>query len=224
MKGGKSSVIRKPRLSNQIYELIRSDLRSGNYAADARLTEPDIAEELQTSRTPVREALFQLVNNGLLCEYPRGYGLPKLSKQDILQMMELRMALENLLIGKLCQNITEASVKQLRSAVASERKAINKNDSAQFISANNVFRDMLYNFSGNRYLKESTELYSDRMQIFRVLSLSSKDKDNRKFVTDSHERLVNAIAEKNENLAISIHTKMLESATKAYVSLAEVSR
>ncbi len=129
------------------------------------------------------------------------------------------MALENLLIGKICQNISEASVKQLRLAVASERKAINKKDRAQFISANNVFRDMLYNFSGNRYLKESTELYSDRMQIFRVLSLSSRD--NTKFVTDSHESLVNSIAEKNEKLAISIHTKMLESATKAYVDLAE---
>lgn len=215
---GSTPVVRKPRLSNQIYELIRSDLRSGNYAADVRFTEPGIARALKTSRTPVREALFQLVNNGLLCEYERGYGLPRLSRDDIAEMMEIRIALEGLLIRKICQKATAADLAELEAAVAKERKAISRKDAAPFIAANSTFREILYNACANAFLKESVELYSDRLQIFRVLTLDSKE--NRGFVTEAHEKLVAAVAERNEEKAVAILTDLLQRAAAAYMEKA----
>ena len=214
----RKSLIRKPRLSNQIYELLRSELRSGKYAADTRFTEPAIAEDLQTSRTPVREALFQLVNNGLLCEFDRGYGLPKLSAVDVQHMMEIRISLETMAIEKLCESVNEEQLKMLNKAVANEQKSVSKKDPADFIIANNTFRELLYELTGNPHLAETAELYSDRLQIFRVLTL--RESENRKFVSGEHKKLVAAIADKNKKLAVSIHIEMLEGATKAYVNAA----
>ena len=218
LQKGKASVVRRPRLSNQIYDLIRSDLRSGKYTADTRFTEPAIAEELQTSRTPVREALFQLVNNGLLCEFDRGYGLPTLSKTDVSQMMDIRIALEALLLKKLCANATEDMIKVLKSAVAMEKKAINKAEAGPFIDANNQLRELLYDFADDPYLKETGELYSDRLQIFRVLTL--KPQENRKLVAEAHELLIEAIEKRNTKLALSTHKTMLVNAKKAYMDAA----
>ncbi|MBT7951484.1 MAG: GntR family transcriptional regulator [Gammaproteobacteria bacterium] len=216
---GNASVVRKPRLSNQIYELIRGDLRSGKYAADTRFTEPGIARTLNTSRTPVREAIFQLVSNGLLSEYDRGYGLPKLSSENISQMMEIRIALESLIIRKLCQGLSKASLKKLDSAIAKEKKTVNKDGHEAFIDANNALRELLYELTENPYLQESAELYADRLQVFRVLTLSSKE--NRKFVSNAHAELVAAIAIRDTDLALSIHTGMLSNATQAYMEAAE---
>ena len=219
LQKGTSPVVRKPRLSNQIYEFIRGNLRSGNYAADTRFTEPGIAAALNTSRTPVREALFQLVSNGLLSEYDRGYGLPRLSRENISQMMEIRIALETMIIIKLCQVLSRTSLKQLNAAVEKEKKTVMKDAHEAFIAANNTFRELLYVLVDNPYLKESAELYADRLQIFRVLTLSSKK--NRKFVAEAHKKLVAAISTQDEELAISTHVTMLKNAAKAYMEAAE---
>ena len=209
------NLIRKPRLSNQIYELLRSEIRSGKYAADTRFTEPAIAEELQTSRTPVREALFQLVNNGLLCEFDRGYGLPSLSVADVEDMMAIRISLETMVVRKLCTLINQERLQALEKAVDAELKAVRKKDSAEFISANNTFRELLYVLADNPYLKETAELYSDRLQIFRVLTLG--ERKNREFVAGEHKKLITAIGKHDEKRAVSIHTSMLKDATGAYI-------
>lgn len=208
-------MIHKPRLSNQIYELLRSELRSGKYAADTRFTEPAIAKELATSRTPVREALFQLVNNGLLCEFDRGYGLPQLSSSDIRQMMDIRIALESLVVKKLCSTLSVEELEHLSFSIERERKTINKKDSSLFINANNEMRCLFFDYADDPFLKETGELYSDRMQVFRILTLTTKE--NRETVTRAHEELLAAIAKKNEKQALSIHKKMLVKARSAYI-------
>jgi DNA-binding GntR family transcriptional regulator len=213
-----SRPIRKPRLSNQIYELIRTDLRYGRYAPDTRFTEPGIAEAMNTSRTPVREALFQLVSNGLLEEYERGYGLPKLSKSDIEQMMDIRIQLESILIEKACECITDDSLKKLKSSVDREQKSVNKKDLTEFIAANSDFRKLMCACVGNPYLEEIINLYSDRLQIYRVLTLSSKE--NRKTVADANKQLVEAIGKRNIRAAVRLHTRMLQQAKIAYMEQA----
>lgn len=213
-----SGPVRKPRLSNQIYDLIRTDLRYGRYAPDTRFTEPAIAEAMNTSRTPVREALFQLVSNGLLEEYERGYGLPKLSKSDIEQMMDIRIQLESILIEKACECITDEALEKLKSSVDREHKSVNKRDVTKFIAANSDFRKLMCALAGNPYLEEIINLYSDRLQIFRVLTLSSKE--NRKTVADANKQLMDAIGKRNVRAAVKLHTKMLQQAKVAYMEQA----
>ncbi len=211
-------LIRRPRLSNQIYELIRTDLRYGVYAPDTRFTETGIAKALNTSRTPVREALFQLVSNGLLCEFERGYGLPKLSKSAIGQMMDIRVPLETTLIKKVCECIDDDSLKLLKASVARELSSVNNKDATEFIAANSDFRKLMCALSGNPYLEEIINLYSDRLQIYRVLTLSSKE--NRKTVADSNKQLVDSIGKHKTRTAVMLHVKMLQKAKVAYMEQA----
>jgi len=213
-----SRLVRKPRLSTQIYELIRTDLRYGRYVPDTRFTEPGIAEAMNTSRTPVREALFQLVSNGLLEEYDRGYGLPKLSKSDIAQMMDIRIQLESLLVEEVCKCITDEALKQLKACADREQRSVNKKDVTDFIAANSDFRTLMCGLVGNRYLEEIVNLYSDRLQIFRVLTLSSKE--NRKTVADANKALIEAIGKRNVKAAVSLHKSLLQKAKAAYMEQA----
>src|SRR5579864_7156926 len=73
-------------LRKQVYQTLRTGLRKGRLGSSRTATERDLAEQLGVSRTPVREALVLLVHEGLIAASSRGFSLPELSRQDILDL------------------------------------------------------------------------------------------------------------------------------------------
>ncbi|NLA59101.1 MAG: GntR family transcriptional regulator [Firmicutes bacterium] len=82
-------------LIQQVYEELRRQILEGELPSGTRLTETKLAETFNTSRTPVREALALLRNEGLVCHKP-GIGLvvSEVSIKDIEELMGIRRVLE----------------------------------------------------------------------------------------------------------------------------------
>ncbi len=74
--------------------MLREDLQNGTFAEGQRLIELNLAAQYGVSRTPVREALFQLAREGLLEESDRGYSLPSDTHDDFLDRLAVRLSLD----------------------------------------------------------------------------------------------------------------------------------
>src|SRR5690348_8758523 len=84
---------RVPDLRSQIYDRLRSAIRSGVYPPGTRLVENDVARDLGVSRTPAREALALLTRDGMLIREARSFKLPNFDAQQITEVFEIRRGL-----------------------------------------------------------------------------------------------------------------------------------
>ncbi|MDB6046063.1 MAG: GntR family transcriptional regulator [Gammaproteobacteria bacterium] len=213
LKDRSKEIVRKPRLSDQIYDLLRRDLRLGRYSMSSTFNELAIAKALDTSRTPVREALVQLVGNGLLEESDRGYRLPRLSTEAFEQLMAVRIVIETTIAADAAAKAGPTDLVALRSAAEAERGAA-AGTSSEFVAANNAFRSAFFDSGHNPYLKEVAELFNDRVQAFRIASLEVEE--NRRATTNHHKRLVQAIGARDAKSARATVESLLRLAIKAF--------
>lgn len=115
-----------------VTEILREQLLQGEFAPNSRLQETALAERLQVSRTPIREALRVLARDGLLDYEPNcGYSVREFSLEDILSAFRVRSVLE----GLGCRLIAERGMSQplddtLRAALAEAETILAKGDVA----------------------------------------------------------------------------------------------
>lgn len=96
MRSGQDGIgpaLRVPSLRDQVYSTLRRQISEGTFPEEGMI-EADLSETLGVSRTPVREALFQLCREGMLRELGRGYHLPKLKPQEHRNIAEVREVLD----------------------------------------------------------------------------------------------------------------------------------
>src|SRR5471030_2058910 len=143
MKMRTGQIVHVQRLRDQVYNLIREELRSGSLGPGQRLVEVTLAERLGVSRTPVREALFQLARDGLLVESDRGYMLPQQTPDAIRERLELRLLLEPAVARRACKEATREQIEDLKRATAHQRRQVKAANHLKFVEANVRFRDVL---------------------------------------------------------------------------------
>lgn len=87
-------------LKNQVYDALFSDIISGVYPPGTILTEKFLIEKYNVSRAPIREALTQLTGTHILSSIPRqGYKILQPSRQQLLEIIKFRSALECSFLG-----------------------------------------------------------------------------------------------------------------------------
>jgi len=104
-------------IRERAYVHIQRKIASGELAPGSAVSELALSKELGSSRTPIREAIGQLVAEGLLEQVPnRGAIVVKLTRQDIIELYELREALEVYAVGKVArETVNEAELHRLHA-------------------------------------------------------------------------------------------------------------
>ncbi len=101
-------------LTENAYNFILNQILSGEIKPGERIREDIIAEQMGTSRTPVREAVNQLSQNGFITYLKRkGLYCVELTKQDLLNLLDLRMVLEDFSYRRCVDTATEEDIKKL---------------------------------------------------------------------------------------------------------------
>jgi len=142
-------------LKTHVAEQIRNAILTAVFKPGERLNETHLARQFGVSRIPVREALLQLQEQGLVMNHPRrGMFVVTLSEEDIQRINSVRIVLESEAI-KLCRaNLTPSSQKRLRSLVAQMEAATNRSD-FEASKLDLEFHRTIWAVSGNPYLERA---------------------------------------------------------------------
>lgn len=192
-------VLQGEKLRDQIYDFVRGEMRLGQLAPGERLKEAELAARLGVSRTPVREALFQLARDGLLEERNQGYQLPEHSPEEFADRLEIRVLLEPPIARYAALEADARQHAQLREMLEQEAALIDTNDSHRFLIANLQFKHALYDICPNKVLVRTVRLYDDQFQFFRLKTFAYYK--TRKTTVACHEALVAAVAVRDGDAA-----------------------
>lgn len=141
---------RKPRkngisVREKTYEYLKAGVFSGQFRPGERLAEEHLAEKLQVSRTPVREALHKLEQEGLIEPLEsRGFCIPKDSPEEIEDLFELRTVLEGYALRIICGRITDEQIAMLEGIVDQADDALRRGKIDEVFQLNTLFHDTLH--------------------------------------------------------------------------------
>ncbi len=155
-----------------IREQIEQAILLGDFGTDTRLDEQQLATRFAVSRTPVREALKQLVASGLLEHKPnRGVFIRTPSVQELLEMFEVMAELESFCGRLAARRVNEQDMETLQQLSDACEIALASGDHDRYYHANEKLHLALYELSGNRYLAKQADTLHKRLQPYRRLQL-----------------------------------------------------
>jgi DNA-binding GntR family transcriptional regulator len=187
-------------LTEDAADRIREQIVLGGFRQGEHLKEAHIAEQLNVSRGPVREAFKILRAEGLLAEEPRrGTFVVSLTAKDVSDIYALRASVEELAARLVCRAQDPAAVARLRTLVAGISEAAATGDASAVARADLAFHDGLCAASGNSRVHEVFLRYVPTIR--GLLRLDEKIMPSLDEVVCQHEPIVDAIESGDEELA-----------------------
>lgn len=146
------------------YDRLLQEITSGRIEPGNRITETELAERLQMSRTPVREALRRLEAEGLVTHKPRvGVIVRQLSYSELMELYEMRWVLEGTAARLAARAASDVEIEEL-GAINDEMAAC-AGDGAALYALNRQFHTTLIAAARNRFLVKSVRSIELTLQI-----------------------------------------------------------
>ena len=202
---------------------IRNAIFEGKLNQGDRLIENHIAQGMGVSRTPVREALRQLEIEGLAVNVPRKGTLVKgISKEDAVEIYDIREVLEGLVSRLACLHITRIEIRRLNEIICIMEECIKNSNNSEYIKAHNEYNEILLNASKNKRLIERLETIYDYLKSLRRISLLTNER--RKEAIKEHKDIVKAIEIGDEEMAEKVARLHVYNAKKAFIKACEIKK
>jgi len=211
-------LIRKPTtLREQVIGALLNELRSGAFAPGERLTEQSLAARLDVSRTPVREALNHLTEQGLLQARPRGgYVVPSPTVEEIRQIIAVRMLLEPPAVRMAAAEYDASAIEAISHAIEGETTAAGDPAPTEFARANEDFRRAIFDGISNRELSNVIRQFANHLNFIRSATL--RNIPLRQEIIDRQRRIRDAIAAQDCDLAEGLWKSYLRLTEEALVA------
>lgn len=180
-------------LVDAAYEAVRQRILDNVYPPGHRVLEQELAGDLGVSRTPLREAMVRLRNEGMIEIVPRhGFRVLPLSATDMQEIYQTLTALESMAAELAARRRPAAAeLKPLEDASRDMARALRANDLAAWAEADERFHRSLLDLCGNRLLKQTVLNFWDRAHRARMFTLRLRPKPVNS--TDEHRELVERI-------------------------------
>ncbi|WP_309420400.1 GntR family transcriptional regulator [Telmatospirillum sp.] len=184
------------RLSAQVFETIREEIVSGQLSSNVQISEAELSERLGVSRTPVREALIKLAEDGLVQIVPQvGTFVAPISVESVKEAQFIREQLECALIVEAAQRIDQPTVRRLRDNLIEQDHAARDNDWERFYVLDESFHSLLAGVAGHptvwRVIQQS------KVHMDRVRHVSFRMPDHMTQLIAQHNAIVDAVADGN---------------------------
>jgi DNA-binding GntR family transcriptional regulator len=137
------------------------------------LVEAVLAEEFNSSRAPVREALLMLERDGLVQRVPHhGVMVKRFTRKEIYELYDVIYRLEEIAMEKAIVKITQADMEKLEDILASQQQAVSTEDVQSYYDLNEEFHKAIFSICGNRVLSEMYASLRRSARPFRMLSMA----------------------------------------------------
>ncbi|MGE4238937.1 GntR family transcriptional regulator [Ramlibacter sp.] len=191
------------------YRFLKHKLSRCEYRPRERIYAHKIADEIEVSRTPVREALGRLVHEGLVQkEGGWGYSVRALSAQEIRDLYSVRMALEVEAARAALDRIGTAELARIDKLLALSAKHLEKSRTADFVETSRSIHRAIAEASGNRVLIDLLAGLHERIQVLGFM-LNSRNRRRSPQVLQENTEMVAALHAKDlERLEQAIRTHL----------------
>ncbi len=187
---------KKKLLREQVYTNIKSKIIGGDFEPGKRLIEEKLAEDMKTSRTPVREAIQKLEKEGLIYRLPRGgFAVKGVSEEEVEEVFSLRGVLEGYAGFLATARMEQDELKALEEVIAREEECLKEMNVDEFIRLDSEFHDTLYKAAKNNRLYALLNDLRDYMYRYRVIILRYQRKPQ--LAVQDHKEMVSSIKSKN---------------------------
>lgn len=170
--------IEKNHLFEQIHKVLWEKIRNGEIVPGQRLKDIEWAQHLGVSRTPVREAMRKMQQEGVLIPLTQGgYEVRGTSRKDLIELYRCRAALEALATEDAVARAGDREVGQLEQLVAQCDQAIAGGDLDAAFSLNSAFHKAVLDLSGNTHLQTLLDSLQKLVFFYRsaLLKMSRSD-------------------------------------------------
>jgi len=187
---------KKRLLREQVYTSIKSAIIGGEFEPGKRLIEEKLAEDMKTSRTPVREAIQKLEKEGLIYRLPRGgFAVKGVSEDEVEEVFGLRGILEGYAGFLATARMDAEELKALEEVIVREEECLKNMNTEEFIRLDSEFHDTLYKAAKNTRLYALLNDLRDYMYRYRVIILRYQRKPQ--LAVQDHKEMVSSIKNKN---------------------------
>jgi DNA-binding GntR family transcriptional regulator len=160
-------------LWQRVYDHLRVEILDGRLEPGTELAEVALSEQLGVSRGPIREAIGRLAAEGLVNVRPRrGAVVRSLSKEEFLELYQVREALERMAVQLAVPRLTEQQFKELATLNEAMEASAAREDVERFFEANVAFHARLLEASGNAKLRELYRQLLGQLGRYRLRSLT----------------------------------------------------
>jgi DNA-binding GntR family transcriptional regulator len=150
--------------SEHVYRRLRDAIRQGEFKSGHRVMEIEVAQWLNVSRTPVRDAIRRLESEGMLEHEPRnGLVVARLDRQAVMELYVMRETLEGTAARMCARHASDMEVQDLVDLVERERQM--QGDFEGLTQHNWRFHAAIHRGAHNRYLEKSLAAVNDSMGL-----------------------------------------------------------
>lgn len=205
-------------LADQAYKIIKEQILTGELQDDDSLPEERLANQLGISRTPLRDALLRLANEGLIIQ---NKGEParvaSFTQENSLEYMEIRSLLEIYNIEKILTKIDDQLLQILEENLNEQMEAITNGTYNDFIEKDRDFHLILASYSGNKELEKMIQKMNTGVnRAFIILSKTVPQSAHAAY--KEHLEIVEALKHKNITLAKNTMLLHLSNVEKRFLA------
>ncbi|GLB60296.1 GntR family transcriptional regulator [Cytobacillus sp. NCCP-133] len=197
-----------------VYDEIKNAIFNGNIKGDEVITETILAQSLNTSRTPVREAVGDLLKDGLLVSVPRkGLKVREITPSEKDQIIFLRISIETEGLKRIIPVSKPSQIQHLKELVDLQKQAMEKNDRIEFIELDQKFHRKILFFAEQHLLGD---ILLNLYNLTRLIGHQALAKKGRmEEVIQEHSTIVDALQVKDELQATSLMEQHLKQTKKS---------
>lgn len=192
--------IQRDLLSAKVANVLRQMILSGQFAANTRLVEDELASQLGTSRAPLREALSVLNREGLVVSQPgRGTYVKGFTEKSVRDLFAVRTVLEVLAAELAATRIEPQEVDELRELLRQMDDIVTREGNGDYSDVDIRIHRLIWRTSGNERLVEVLESLLAPVVVF--IRLNAEHYSDWTEVAHLHRELIEAIASGDRELA-----------------------
>lgn len=201
-------------LRDVVFNTLREAILKGELKPGERLMELQLASKLGVSRTPIREAIRMLQQEGLAVTIPRrGAEVAKMTEKNMEDVLQIREALEILAVQLACEKVTKQQVLKLEEAVEEFERAVKTGDLKQIAQSDIDFHDKIYEAADNPRLVNL--LNNIREQIYRYRVEYLKEEENYPNLIEEHRKIFAGLKNRDKSFVTEMTEKHLKNQANA---------
>lgn len=204
-------------LNQRVYAQLRDMIMRGELAVGTQIEERVLADAMGVSRTPLREAIGQLSNDGIIEYRPyRGNFVRSFSASQVNDLYQVRQALESLAVRLAIPKMTQEHIEEIRLLLDDMQAALAQDDIEAYSEADHQFHEIIVEITRNETLQDALKRLSAQIQIMR--NIANRDPEVLRRTSIERPRILAALEARDADSAAALMEAHIDGVRQSVVA------